>query len=152
MVNASSATEHGVRIRYLGLAAILGAVLSLGLIRTVHAQDHWHGEINRFHEHDYERWRGGHWFHGVHGGRRGWYWVVGGVWYYYPAPVYPYPDPYQPPVVVVPPPANPAAPAYWYYCGNPAGYYPYVAQCRMAWQRVIPQTPVPAPPAPPPPG
>jgi hypothetical protein len=24
----------------------------------------------------------------------------------------------------------------WYYCSNPAGYYPYVAQCNTGWQPV----------------
>ncbi len=102
----------------------------------------WRGDIHRFHEHDLKVWRGGHWYRGRHAGRHGWWWVVGGVWYFYSAPVYPYPDPYQPPVVVVPPAPTPA-PRYWYYCTNPPGYYPYVPQCGSAWQRV---------PANPPPG
>ena len=25
---------------------------------------------------------------------------------------------------------------YWYYCQNPAGYYPYVTSCTTAWQPV----------------
>jgi hypothetical protein len=25
---------------------------------------------------------------------------------------------------------------YWYYCQNPAGYYPYVTQCTVGWQAV----------------
>jgi hypothetical protein len=24
----------------------------------------------------------------------------------------------------------------WYYCSDPAGYYPYVAQCSTGWQAV----------------
>jgi hypothetical protein len=24
----------------------------------------------------------------------------------------------------------------WYYCSDPAGYYPYVAQCNTGWQTV----------------
>ena len=24
----------------------------------------------------------------------------------------------------------------WYYCSNPAGYYPYVTQCYGTWQAV----------------
>lgn len=84
----------------------------------------WRGEIHRFQERDIGIWRSGHWVHGRHDGRAGWWWIVRGVWYFYPAAVYPYPDPYQPPVVTVPP----AAPQYWYYCNNPAGYYPYVSQ------------------------
>lgn len=100
----------------------------------------WHGEIGRFHEHDFDRWRGGRWHHGRHDGRYGWWWIVGGIWYFYPARVEPFPDPYQPPVVVLPPPSAP--PQYWYYCASPAGYYPYVSRCAVNWQRV----PVGAPP------
>ena len=29
-------------------------------------------------------WEGGRWHHEVHNGRDGWWWDVGGVWYYYP--------------------------------------------------------------------
>ncbi len=29
-------------------------------------------------------WEGGRWRHEVHNGRSGWWWDVGGVWYYYP--------------------------------------------------------------------
>ena len=101
----------------------------------------WRGDIHRFHEHDLGRWRAGRWYQGHHFGRSGWWWIVGGVWYYYPAPVYPYPNPYQPPLVAAPP-APPAA-QYWYWCPNPAGYYPYVARCGTNWRRV---------PANPPPG
>ena len=36
-------------------------------------------------------WQHGYWFHGAYVGRPGWWWVVGPTWYYYPAPVYPYP-------------------------------------------------------------
>jgi len=36
------------------------------------------------------------------------------------------------------------APA-WYYCSNPAGYYPMVPRCTTAWQRLpVATTPVPA--------
>ncbi len=104
----------------------------------------WHGEIGRFHEHDMERWRGGRWHHGRHEGRTGWWWIVGATWYFYPSRVEGYPDPYQPPVVVVPPAPDPAQ--YWYYCTNPAGYYPYVAQCTVNWQRVPATVPPVAPP------
>ena len=39
-------------------------------------------------------------------------------------------------------PASPqAVPAnqYWYYCTDPAGYYPYVQNCSKAWMQVVPQ-------------
>ncbi len=94
-------------------------------------------EIHRFNDHDHGRWRAGHWHRGKHAGRIGWWWIAGGVWYYYPAPVYPYPNPYQPPLVPAP-----VAGQFWYYCGNPPGYYPTVPACRAGWLRV-PATVVP---------
>jgi hypothetical protein len=39
-------------------------------------------------------------------------------------------------------PSSPqAVPAnqYWYYCTDPAGYYPYVQNCSKAWMQVVPQ-------------
>ncbi len=99
----------------------------------------WHGEIGRFHEHDIQVWRGGRWYHGRHDGRMGWWWLVGGLWYFYPYPVYPYPDPYQPPAVSLPPTSL----GYWYYCADPAGYYPYVVECYGNWMQV-PAAPPPA--------
>lgn len=98
----------------------------------------WHDDIHHFHEHDYDVWRGGSWYHGFHSGRGGWWWIVGDQWYFYPRQVFPYPDPYTPPVVVVesPSPAG-VAPSAVYYCSNPAGYYPYVAQCFTQWEKVV---------------
>jgi len=102
---------------------------------------HWwrHGDIHRFREADLHRWQGGHWVHSRHGGRLGWWWVVGGAWYFYPAPIYPYPNPYVPSVVVTPAPPPPqAAPQYWYYCNSAKGYYPYVMSCPEGWMQVVP--------------
>jgi hypothetical protein len=97
-----------------------------------------------FSEHDLGVWRGGGWRHDWHDGRYGWWWLVGPDWFFYPQPIYPYPDPYLPSGVALPPapaPAGGAPPAqYWYYCDNPAGYYPYVASCTTAW-RPVPATP-----------
>jgi hypothetical protein len=55
-------------------------------------------------------------------------------------------DPYayaEPPILVPPLPAPGIAPApavpgsqYWYYCANPAGYFPYIRQCQVPWQTV----------------
>jgi hypothetical protein len=60
-------------------------------------------------------WRGGHWRHGNHDGRYGWWWVVGGIWYFYPTPIYPYPAPKAPAAPPAPPaparPSQPMAPA-----------------------------------------
>ena len=128
------------------LAALLGALL---LIPASPSRAQWHdherneerheehheGWRGGFHEHDLALWRGGAWFHGDHDGRLGWWWRVGPSWYFYPAPVYPYPDPYVPPVAVAPPPAPGP---YWYYCANPQGYYPYVPQCLVPWRPVPP--------------
>jgi hypothetical protein len=86
-------------------------------------------------------------FHGHFAGGRGWRGGWGGFgfgfgyagypydddWYdaydaypYYGAPYYPAATPY-------------AAGSSWYYCQSPAGYYPYVQQCAVAWQPVAPR-------------
>jgi hypothetical protein len=86
-------------------------------------------DIRRFHDHDFDVWRGGRWVHGFHDGRRGWWWTVGPNWYFYPKPVYPYPDP------LVPAYAAPGASA-WYFCPPAQTYYPYVPSCPVPWQVV----------------
>jgi len=112
----------------------------------------WGGQhdIRHFDNHHLSVWRGGNWRHGHHDGRLGWWWVAAGMWYFYPQPVYPYPDPYIPPVVVVQPAPAPApqpvAPAVqppaqsWYYCEASKGYYPYVPSCPAGW-KTVPATP-----------
>jgi hypothetical protein len=112
-----------------------------------HAEGRWNGRIEHFHEHDYRTWYGGHWAHERHEGRYGWWWLAGGLWYFYPTPVYPYPDPYAPPVVLAPqvaaPPVSPLAPPpaqYWYYCDSAGAYYPYVPACPSGW-RAVPANP-----------
>lgn len=131
------------------LVPTLVSVLALGLLTAgpTLAQERWH-EHGWGHDHprgyDWDHWRRGGWTNGWHEGRFGWWWVVNGVWFSYPAPVYPYP---QPPVVVVTPPAQPQ-PGYFYYCPNPSGYYPAIPQCPTGWQMVPAQAqpaPVPAP-------
>lgn len=78
--------------------------------------------------------------------------VVGGpVWFgpaYYPPYYYPpqyYYAPLPPPVYIErgdtrPAPEQPQQ-AYWYYCADAQGYYPYVRACPGGWQRVSPQPP-----------
>lgn len=103
----------------------------------------WHGDIRSFHSHDMPRWRGGNWHHGTHDGHFGWWWVVGGLWYFYPQPIYPYPDPYTPPVTVIQQsmPATPQSQAQnWYYCESAKSYYPYVPSCPEGW-KMVPATP-----------
>ncbi len=139
-------------------AVLVGVCLCAG-VSPVMARDHgWHGDIRHFERHDARHWHSGAWRHGHHGNRLGWWWVVGGLSYAYARPVYPYPDPYRPSVVVIEQPAPPvvyqapppapsmppvAAPApvqYWYYCEGAKGYYPYVPACPTGWSKV-PATP-----------
>jgi hypothetical protein len=106
-------------------------------------------------------WHRGGWHHEFHDGRYGWWYAVDGIWYFYDAPVYPYPT-YIPDVVYIPeddtpppvyadaPPPEPAAPQYgqppayyYYFCQDTQTYYPYVTSCASPWQ------PVPAAPTPP---
>jgi hypothetical protein len=59
------------------------------------------------------------------------------------APFYGYGGPpyAAPPVVIEQPPVfvqQPDPPAYWYYCQDPQGYYPYVPQCATGWMQVVP--------------
>ena len=72
----------------------------------------------------------GHWYDGWRGGRYGWWWAAPGLsptyhdypwWGSYPDyDYYDYSQPY----------ANQT----WYYCSDPAGYYPNVTQCNTSWQ------------------
>ncbi|HMA49955.1 MAG TPA: hypothetical protein VKP60_09400 [Magnetospirillaceae bacterium] len=124
------------------------------------ADEHWHHEFHehefaRFAPHDREVWLGGHWHHEWHNGRFGWWWFAGGAWYFYDAPVWPYPTvvstmTYVEPAAAPPPPAATAAPTY-YYCDNPAGYYPYVQTCPTPWRQVPAAAPPPGSAPPPPP-
>jgi hypothetical protein len=54
------------------------------------------------------------------------------VWFLYPQPVYPYPDPYLPPGII---PAGPPG-SFYYYCPAPPGYFPYQYYCPTGWQAV----------------
>jgi hypothetical protein len=82
--------------------------------------------------------------------------------FWWPAWSYPwsYPWAYPYPVATVAQYAPPAGYAgygvasqqYWYRCGNPEGYYPYVHNCNTGWEQVPVAPPNPAgPPAAPPP-
>ncbi len=85
-----------------------------------------------------------HWRIGVGVAPYGWGWNPG--WYGDDPPMIVVPPP-QPvivmprqPVYVAPPPVLGAPPpAYWYYCGNPAGYYPQVQRCPGGWTPVLAQ-------------
>lgn len=92
-----------------------------------------HGRVAAFH-HGFGgvhggRWysasNGRRWYHGWHGGRYGW-WLTGAglAWTYYTYPWWGYDN------------GQPYAGQTWYYCSDPAGYYPYVGQCNTGWQTV----------------
>ena len=61
-------------------------------------------------------------------------------------PYYGYPDgdPYVPAPRTYIERVPEAATTYWYYCTDPAGYYPYVKSCPSGWKAVLPQD-VPSP-------
>jgi len=127
------------------------------------ADEHWRHEfhdrdVHRFHGRDHDVWRDGYWRQDWHGGVYGWWWVAGGMWYLYERPVYPYPmivseraypdvivvtpQPVpQPPTVVQQAPPPPGSPPMWYYCDNPAGYYPAVPTCPTPFRAVPAQPP-----------
>jgi len=78
---------------------------------------------------EYGWWHSGRWWRGWHEGREGWWWIAGGLWHWYPEPVYPAPPPVFQPVPMT-------VPGVYYYCANPAGYYPQVGACLVPWQTV----------------
>jgi hypothetical protein len=108
-------------------------------------------------------WTGGHWRHTRWHGRLGWWWNVGPSWYFYDAPVYPYPESVSPTYDEDenyddenygdqdqggydnsgPGGDQDMGPGYggggagvWYHCSKPEGYYPYVKECRNGWEQV----------------
>ena len=93
-----------------------------------------HGRsFNQFTRSDRAAWRHGGWRHTRHNGHFGWWWNVGGLWFFYPQPIYPFPtsigfyyDDYP-------------NDYYWYWCDDPPGYYPYVQECYYDWVPVPPQ-------------
>lgn len=108
----------------------------------------------------YGGWYGPRPYYGGYYGPR---WYGPGPYYYGPPAVYAYPYPYPPAVAVVPaqPPVyverdagysaapqpapqvqqQPLESGFWYYCRNPAGYYPNVNECPGGWEKVPPRPP-----------
>jgi hypothetical protein len=70
-------------------------------------------------------WEGGRWHHEMRNGRDGWWWDVGGAWYFYPQPMEG-PPAYVSDVEVVDEDAGPDGPpvADGYYPPPPGGYPP----------------------------
>lgn len=121
------------RVGQIGLAAVAALAVAAAMPAPAGADDHhgggswhggggsWHGGGAWHHDHDH--------FHHFHNnfGVGVLFPTYGYGWDGYPDA--PYGDAY-------------AAPSYsWYYCANPAGYYPYVQQCTVPWQPVPPQPP-----------
>ncbi len=109
-------------------------------------------DLGRFGGHDFGHltvaqradWQHGGWHHVWHHGHWGWWWVTGGAWFFYPAPIYPYPDYIGTEYYYDYYDEYGTPDYYWYYCEDPQGYYPYVQQCNGPWEPV-PPTPMPAP-------
>lgn len=105
------------------------------------------GDFRRFGPGDRARWVGGGWRHDYYDGRWGWWWIVGGAWYWYDQPIYPYPTvvsavaypppaPVEvaPPVMSAPPVVIAPGPQFRYYCPD-RGYYPEVQTCAVDFVR-----------------
>src|SRR5262249_62311090 len=91
-------------------------------------------QFQGFHGHDYNHftsaerhaWQHGNWHHGRHHGRFGWWFIADNFWYFYDAPIYPFPTYVS-----------------YYYddnyyggddyfldcCGDSGGYFPHVQRC-----------------------
>jgi len=92
--------------------------------------------------HGRRAWENGRWHHTARKGRLGWWWDVGGVWYYYPGPVEGPPsyvsDIEVPDETAAPSPPSPSQPSngprqtFYYPPGSLTGTgYPNVEEC---WQ------------------
>lgn len=90
-------------------------------------------------------WRDGRWHHTARNGRLGWWWDVGGVWYYYSGPI-DGPPAYVSDVEIVEETAPPSPPApqarrtpqqtFYYPPGSFTGTaYPTVEECSQARDR-----------------
>jgi hypothetical protein len=86
----------------------------------------WHGGFAGLHN-GFGYGHGGQWYHGWRGGRYGW-WSGDRLGGPYGSDYYPDYGYYSS--------GTPSASQNWYYCPDPAGYYPYVAQCNTVWQTV----------------
>jgi len=115
---------------------------------AAHAADFHARYVRDFTPAEFALWHGGYWGVGWHFGRLGWWWDVGGVFYPYAVPIYPYPLEVSAltvfgagtvdlgyPVADAPSiPPLPAAPAGVYSCADPPGYFPTVQSCAQPWQ------------------
>jgi len=93
------------------------------------------GHVHGFSRPDFARWSGGHWRQTCWGGRCGWWWFTGGLWYFYAAPVYPYP-PVVSSITYAPPVYAPAATPGPASLAPPAGLLPRGAAMQNAMARI----------------
>lgn len=136
----------------LGMMAIIATTAATS-IAEAHSHHHRHGHHHHHHSRPgfvyvapwYPPLYGSSWYFGPQY-RYPWYGPSPYEYpWYYPSAVYP-PVIYRQPVIIPPetPPVyiqqQPAETSYWYYCSEPAGFHPYVAQCTKAWLKVIPST------------
>lgn len=84
---ARSAPNRGARVMPHGGARVVpqsGARLARSPVRSHNFRGQvFHGQL---------AWRNGRWHHATRNGRFGWWWDVGGVWYYYPEEIEGPPD------------------------------------------------------------
>ena len=143
----------------LGLALVAGLAASGTALADRGGGRGWHGAPHgswqgHGHGHGHGHWHGGRARIGVFiGAPLVWSGFYARPYHWgYPYDYYPYPYWYPPGVAA---PAWPQsyvergdsgadstpAPAYWYYCAAPKGYYPYVKKCPGGWQRVPAEPP-----------
>jgi hypothetical protein len=134
------------------------------IARHPHARFVLRHDFRHFTPAEHRWWTGGRWRHTRWHGRFGWWWNVGPSWYFYDAPVYPYPsdvsptyyddenyddqdqgaydeqngpgDQYEGDQQDMGPGYGGGGPGVWYHCASPEGYYPYVKECRNGWEQV----------------
>jgi hypothetical protein len=94
-----------------------------------------HGPVLKLSVGERARWRVGRWWHGRRHGRVGWWWLTGGIWYWYPERVGVYPSEISTTAVYDYAPEGRSDDS-WYYCNDPQGYYPYVQSCNSDWKPV----------------
>ena len=121
--NSGTRPRLGKAVGYVAASLVFAAALPLS--NPAHAAHGGGGGFHGggFHGGDFHGDRG---FHGWHGGGHGLWW--GGLGLGLGLGLYPYYGYYGY--------SQPYAAQYWYYCSNPAGYYPQVMQCNTAWQTV----------------
>jgi hypothetical protein len=93
------------------------------------------GHVRHLNAVQLRHWHGGKWWHGKRHGRLGWWWLAGGIWYWYPERVGAYPTEISAEAVYDYAPEGQSDDS-WYYCSDPEGYYPYVKSCNGDWKRV----------------